>query len=186
MSAGSARLPEPCSSLIRLQSAKDRLDARLLPILRPKMVPYRMHLYAERMEAPASRIGELILRVCGCAEKGGMMDLCCRRMCQRQPSVVCNAIGLQCADERDAALVVTAAHNRVCAGMALAWASYCIGVSSWADTQAPLLPPIAHSREERARRRLWAGAGYLCCSEGGSPNRSRPTQKFTLLAFPST
>ena len=43
------------------------------------MVPYELHLYAERKAAPPSRVGDAILK---------------------------------CAEERDASMVVLAAHNR--------------------------------------------------------------------------
>lgn len=52
---------------------------RFVPILTPKMVRYELHLFAEKRETPAQRVGEIILR---------------------------------CAEERDAALVVMATHNK--------------------------------------------------------------------------
>jgi hypothetical protein len=33
-----------------------------LPLLRPKMVPYQLHLYAERCEITEGRVAELIMQ----------------------------------------------------------------------------------------------------------------------------
>jgi nucleotide-binding universal stress UspA family protein len=62
-----------------IAAAKAAIEARYLPILTPKMVPYELHLYAERKDASAQRVGETIVK---------------------------------CAEERDAPLVVLAAHNK--------------------------------------------------------------------------
>ncbi len=35
---------------------------RYLPLLRPQMVPYQLHLYAERVETGEQRVAELIMQ----------------------------------------------------------------------------------------------------------------------------
>ena len=62
-----------------IAAAKKAIEARYLPILKTKMVPYELHLYADRADAKPNHVGDLILK---------------------------------CADERDAVLVVLAAHNK--------------------------------------------------------------------------
>ncbi|GAB4815480.1 hypothetical protein N2152v2_002526 [Parachlorella kessleri] len=45
-----------------IEEAKAALEARYLPILQQKMIPYTLQLYAERTDAAASRVGELLLK----------------------------------------------------------------------------------------------------------------------------
>lgn len=62
-----------------IASAKAAIERRYLPILKTRMVPYELHLYAERDDASSEKVGDVILK-----------------------SV----------EERDADLVVLAAHNK--------------------------------------------------------------------------
>jgi nucleotide-binding universal stress UspA family protein len=62
-----------------IAAAKRAIEHRYLPVLKTKMVPYELHLYAERDDATSDRVAEVLLR-----------------------SI----------EERDAALVVLAAHNK--------------------------------------------------------------------------
>ena len=59
--------------------AKSAIEHRYLPALKKKMVPYELHLYAERADCAVKQVCEFILK---------------------------------CVEERDAAVVVIAAHNR--------------------------------------------------------------------------
>lgn len=45
-----------------INDAKARLEARFLPLLRPQMVPYQLHLYAEREDTDEGRVAQLILK----------------------------------------------------------------------------------------------------------------------------
>jgi len=45
----------------RISAAKSAIEARFLPILKEKMVPYELHLYAERHDVTPTRVGEIIL-----------------------------------------------------------------------------------------------------------------------------
>lgn len=60
-------------------SAKTAIEHRYLPVLKTKMVPYELHLYAEKIDVAPKKVGEIILN---------------------------------CVEERDACLVVIAAHNK--------------------------------------------------------------------------
>jgi nucleotide-binding universal stress UspA family protein len=62
-----------------IAAAQAAIEYRYLPILKTKMVPYELHLYADRTDATAKHVGDIILKCC---------------------------------EERDAALVVLAAHNK--------------------------------------------------------------------------
>lgn len=62
-----------------IAAAKAAIEARYLPILRERMVPYELHLYAENKDASPQNIAGIILKEI---------------------------------EERDAAIVVIAAHNR--------------------------------------------------------------------------
>jgi nucleotide-binding universal stress UspA family protein len=62
-----------------IDGAKQRLEARFLPLLRPHRIPYQLHLFAERTECPDERVRELIVQ-----------DI----------------------EQRDAAIVILAAHNK--------------------------------------------------------------------------
>lgn len=43
-----------------IDDAKKRLEERFLPLLQPQMVPYQLHLYAERADATVQRVAEII------------------------------------------------------------------------------------------------------------------------------
>lgn len=45
-----------------IAEARARLEARFLPLLRPKLVPYQLHLYAEREDAGVQRVAELLIQ----------------------------------------------------------------------------------------------------------------------------
>ncbi|KAI3434860.1 hypothetical protein D9Q98_002914 [Chlorella vulgaris] len=45
-----------------VDDAKRRLEARFLPLLQPHLVPYQLHLYAERTDCSEARVCELILK----------------------------------------------------------------------------------------------------------------------------
>ncbi|EFN56993.1 hypothetical protein CHLNCDRAFT_143627 [Chlorella variabilis] len=45
-----------------INDAKKRLEARFLPLLRPHLVPYQLHLYAERCDCSEARVCELIMQ----------------------------------------------------------------------------------------------------------------------------
>lgn len=45
-----------------IAEARARLEARFLPLLRPKLVPYQLHLYAEREDAGVQRVAELLMQ----------------------------------------------------------------------------------------------------------------------------
>ena len=62
-----------------IAAAKQAIERRYLPILKTKMVPYELHLYAERDDATSDRVAEVLLK-----------------------SI----------EDRDATLVVIAAHNK--------------------------------------------------------------------------
>jgi len=64
----------------KIAAAKAAIEARYLPILKGKMVPYELHLYAEHRDVSPERIAEIVLKS---------------------------------AEERDAALLVLAAHNKL-------------------------------------------------------------------------
>ncbi|KAL4425412.1 hypothetical protein ABPG75_009428 [Micractinium tetrahymenae] len=45
-----------------LAEARARLEERFLPLLRPKLVPYQLHLYAEREDVGLQRVAQLLLQ----------------------------------------------------------------------------------------------------------------------------
>lgn len=45
-----------------ISDAKARLEARYLPLLRPKMVPYQLHLYAEQRDAGLKQVAALLMQ----------------------------------------------------------------------------------------------------------------------------
>lgn len=97
--------PGPHRELEVIADARERLTRRYLPCLQPRMVPYELHLFAEREDAPASRVGELILKAadqcatplvvlaahnkaCGAVEKPGSVAAYIIKECKRPLAII--------------------------------------------------------------------------------------------------